>query len=198
VRSQLVQIDATMSPQDTTAPRSAIACNGNTCSGGWYTAPASVAPPRPTTHQASQPICYALDGSTPTAASPLSTGPFTVSQTATCPVPRLGPRRQPGSHTQPARADRRHGPDGRDHGSRSRRDGEGRREGDSHGRRRRLRRSPGQLPSERHADHLQDGRLHRERQLEPEQDQGPAHADAVAEDVAGSPPTSKPVTVTVR
>jgi peptidoglycan/xylan/chitin deacetylase (PgdA/CDA1 family) len=83
VRSQLIQVAA--APQDTTAPTSAIACNGSGCSAGWYTAPVSVALSATDDASGVAAIRYTLDGSTPTATSPLYTlgQPFTVSQTTT-------------------------------------------------------------------------------------------------------------------
>jgi hypothetical protein len=80
-RSQLIEVAAP--PQDTIAPTSAIACNGSACSAGWYTAPVSVDLSATDDASGVAAIRYTLDGSAPTDASPLHTGPFTVSQTAT-------------------------------------------------------------------------------------------------------------------
>jgi peptidoglycan/xylan/chitin deacetylase (PgdA/CDA1 family) len=82
VRSQLVEV-APPPPQDTTAPTSAIACNGSACSTGWYTGPVSVALSATDDASGVAEIRYTLDGSEPTVSSQLYTGPFTVSQTTT-------------------------------------------------------------------------------------------------------------------
>jgi peptidoglycan/xylan/chitin deacetylase (PgdA/CDA1 family)/N-acetyl-beta-hexosaminidase len=69
---------------DTQAPTSSIACGGTTCSSGWYTAPVSVSLSAADTGPSGVAmIRYTTDGSEPTAASPLYTGPFTVSATTT-------------------------------------------------------------------------------------------------------------------
>jgi len=81
-RSQLIEV-AAPPPQDTTAPTSAIACAGSACSAGWYRAPVSVALSATDDASGVAAIRYTLNGSEPTAASPLYTGAFTVSQTAT-------------------------------------------------------------------------------------------------------------------
>ena len=70
-------------PQDTTAPTSAITCNGTACLAGWYTGPVSVALSATDDASGVEAIHYTLDGSTPTDTSPLYTGAFTVSQTTT-------------------------------------------------------------------------------------------------------------------
>jgi peptidoglycan/xylan/chitin deacetylase (PgdA/CDA1 family) len=67
---------------DKTAPTSAIACNGSTCS-SWYSQPVSVSLSAADTGTAVTAIRYTTDGSDPTASSALYTGPFTVSTTAT-------------------------------------------------------------------------------------------------------------------
>ena len=67
---------------DKTAPTSAIACNGSSCS-SWYNQPVSVALSAADTGTAVAAIRYTTDGSDPTASSALYTGPFTVSTTAT-------------------------------------------------------------------------------------------------------------------
>jgi hypothetical protein len=75
--SQLVQID-------TTAPTSSIRCNGGTCSAtGWYKASVDVAVSATDAQSGVSVIRYTLDGSTPTAASPAYSGPFTLSATTT-------------------------------------------------------------------------------------------------------------------
>jgi peptidoglycan/xylan/chitin deacetylase (PgdA/CDA1 family)/N-acetyl-beta-hexosaminidase len=69
---------------DTQAPASSIACGGTTCSSGWYTGPVSVSLSATDTGPSGVAmIRYTTDGSDPTAASPLYTGPFTVSATTT-------------------------------------------------------------------------------------------------------------------
>jgi hypothetical protein len=68
---------------DQTPPTSSIACNGGTCSSGWYNQPVSVALSAADTGTAVTAIRYTTDGTTPTTSSPLYTGPFTVSTTAT-------------------------------------------------------------------------------------------------------------------
>jgi hypothetical protein len=54
-----------------TAPTSAIACDGSACSAGWYTAPVSVALFATDDTSGVAAIRCTLDGSTPTTASPL-------------------------------------------------------------------------------------------------------------------------------
>ncbi|MBA3736248.1 MAG: chitobiase/beta-hexosaminidase C-terminal domain-containing protein [Actinobacteria bacterium] len=67
---------------DTTPPTSSIACNGSSCS-GWFSQPVSVSLSATDTGTAVTAIRYTTDGSDPTAASALYTGPFTISATAT-------------------------------------------------------------------------------------------------------------------
>ena len=67
---------------DKTAPTSAIACNGSSCS-SWYSQPVSVSLSAADTGTAVTAIRYTTDGSDPTASSALYTGPFTVSATTT-------------------------------------------------------------------------------------------------------------------
>ena len=76
VKSQLVQIDAT-------APVSSISCNGSACLGTAYQGPVTVALSATDGESGVAAIRYTLDGSEPTAASPLYGEPFTVSQTTT-------------------------------------------------------------------------------------------------------------------
>ena len=80
--SQPIEV-AAQPPQDTTAPTSAIACDGSICSTGWYTVPVSVALSATDDASGVAAIRYTLDGSAPSDASPLYTGPIVVSQTAT-------------------------------------------------------------------------------------------------------------------
>jgi peptidoglycan/xylan/chitin deacetylase (PgdA/CDA1 family) len=69
---------------DIQAPTSSIACGGAACSSGWYGGPVSVSLSAADTGTAGVAmIRYTTDGSEPTAASPLYTGPFTVSATTT-------------------------------------------------------------------------------------------------------------------
>jgi hypothetical protein len=69
---------------DTQAPTSSIACGGAACSSGWYGGPVSVSLSATDTGPAGlAKIRYTTDGSEPTAASPLYSGPFTVSSTTT-------------------------------------------------------------------------------------------------------------------
>jgi hypothetical protein len=75
--SQLIQID-------TTAPTSSITCNGGTCSAnGWYKTSVDVALAATDAQSGVSLIRYTLDGSTPAAASPAYSGPFTLSATTT-------------------------------------------------------------------------------------------------------------------
>jgi peptidoglycan/xylan/chitin deacetylase (PgdA/CDA1 family) len=67
---------------DRTPPTSLIACNGSSCS-SWYNQPVSVSLSATDTGTAVAAIRYTTDGTTPTASSPLYTGPFTVSGTTT-------------------------------------------------------------------------------------------------------------------
>ena len=80
--SQLIQV--VTAPSDTTPPTSSIACNGATCSSGWYAAAVSVG------LSAADPggsgvafIRYTTDGSAPSLSSPAYSAPFTVSATTT-------------------------------------------------------------------------------------------------------------------
>ena len=68
---------------DATPPVSAIACNGTTCSAGWYRAPVAVTLSATDAGSGVAAIRYTLDGSEPTAASSLYTDAFTVSATTT-------------------------------------------------------------------------------------------------------------------
>jgi len=68
---------------DNTAPVSSIACNGSTCSSTAYTAPVSVSLSATDAGSGVGAIRYTVDGSDPTASSPLYSGPFAVSTTAT-------------------------------------------------------------------------------------------------------------------
>lgn len=81
-KSQLIQIDTT--PADTTAPTSTIACNGTTCSSGWYAGAVSVTLSAVDSGGSGvAAIRYTTDGSDPTLSSPIFGGPYTVSATAT-------------------------------------------------------------------------------------------------------------------
>jgi peptidoglycan/xylan/chitin deacetylase (PgdA/CDA1 family) len=75
-KSQLIQVDQS-------APTSSIACGGVACSSGWYTSPVSVSLSATDTGSGVAAIRYTTDGSTPTTASPLYSGPFSVSSTTT-------------------------------------------------------------------------------------------------------------------
>lgn len=70
-------------PSDTQPPSSAIACNGSACSSPWYAAPVSVTLSATDADSGVKEIRYTLDGSEPTVSSPLYTGAFSVSATAT-------------------------------------------------------------------------------------------------------------------
>jgi peptidoglycan/xylan/chitin deacetylase (PgdA/CDA1 family) len=80
-QNQLIQVDTT--PADTTPPTSAIACNGATCSSGWYASPVSVSLSATDPGGAVAEIRYTTNGSDPTTSSTLYTGPFAVSTTTT-------------------------------------------------------------------------------------------------------------------
>jgi peptidoglycan/xylan/chitin deacetylase (PgdA/CDA1 family) len=78
--SQSIQI----APPDATPPTSSIACNGSTCSSGWYTAPVSVSLSAVDSGGSGVAfILYTTDGSDPSSSSPVYSGPFTVSSTTT-------------------------------------------------------------------------------------------------------------------
>jgi peptidoglycan/xylan/chitin deacetylase (PgdA/CDA1 family) len=80
--SQLIQIDSM--PADTTPPASSIACNGATCSSGWYAGAVSVSLSAVDSGGSGVAfIRYTTDGSDPSLSSPAYSGPFTVSSTAT-------------------------------------------------------------------------------------------------------------------
>jgi Bacterial Ig domain/Chitobiase/beta-hexosaminidase C-terminal domain len=68
---------------DTEAPTSAIACDGASCSSGWYGGSVSVSLSATDTGSGVAAIRYTTDGSTPTTASPTYSAPFTVSATTT-------------------------------------------------------------------------------------------------------------------
>jgi Bacterial Ig domain/Polysaccharide deacetylase/Chitobiase/beta-hexosaminidase C-terminal domain len=68
---------------DTTPPTSSIACNGGTCSTGWYTSAVQVTLSATDGGSGVAAIRYTTDGSDPTATSTLYGGPFAVSQTTT-------------------------------------------------------------------------------------------------------------------
>jgi peptidoglycan/xylan/chitin deacetylase (PgdA/CDA1 family) len=78
VKSQVVRIDAA-------APTTSIACNGATCSTGWYTATVSVtlSPSDPSGGSGVAATYYTTNGTTPTTASTPYTGAFSVTQTRT-------------------------------------------------------------------------------------------------------------------
>jgi peptidoglycan/xylan/chitin deacetylase (PgdA/CDA1 family) len=80
-KSQLIQVDT--APADTTPPTSTIACNGASCSNGWYAAPVSVSLSATDVDGAVAAIRYTTDGSDPSTSSTLYTGSFTVSTTTT-------------------------------------------------------------------------------------------------------------------
>jgi peptidoglycan/xylan/chitin deacetylase (PgdA/CDA1 family) len=75
-RSQLIQVD-------TTAPVSAIACDGAACSSSPYTSPVSVSLSATDVGAGVAAIRYTTDGSDPTTSSTLYTGSFTISATTT-------------------------------------------------------------------------------------------------------------------
>jgi peptidoglycan/xylan/chitin deacetylase (PgdA/CDA1 family) len=82
VNSQQIQVQQA----DTTAPTTTISCNGSTCSTGWYrTTPVTVTLSATDDAGGSgvDKTYYTTDGSTPTTASTVYSGPFTVSSTAT-------------------------------------------------------------------------------------------------------------------
>jgi len=74
--SQLIRVDST-------PPSSSIACNGATCSSGWYTGPVSVILSAADADSGVAAIRYTTDGSDPTSSSTLYAGPFNVSITTT-------------------------------------------------------------------------------------------------------------------
>jgi hypothetical protein len=76
-------ITVTKPAQDGDPPTSSIACNLAVCSTGWYGGAVSVSLSAADGGSGVAAIRYTTDGSDPTAASPLYTGPFTVSSTTT-------------------------------------------------------------------------------------------------------------------
>jgi peptidoglycan/xylan/chitin deacetylase (PgdA/CDA1 family) len=79
--SQLIQVNTTA--PDTTPPTSSIACNGAACSSGWYAPPVKVSLSATDGGSGVAAIRYTTDGSDPSTSSPLYTGPFNVSTSAT-------------------------------------------------------------------------------------------------------------------
>jgi peptidoglycan/xylan/chitin deacetylase (PgdA/CDA1 family) len=78
--SQSIQIAVA----DTAPPTSAIACNGGTCSSGWYTASVNVSLTAVDSGGSGvASIRYTTDGSDPSLSSPVYSVPFTVSSTTT-------------------------------------------------------------------------------------------------------------------
>jgi peptidoglycan/xylan/chitin deacetylase (PgdA/CDA1 family) len=80
-KSQLIQTET--APTDTTPPTSTIACNGTTCSTGWYGAAVNVSLSATDSGGTVAAIRYTTDGSDPTTSSTLYTGPFGRSTTTT-------------------------------------------------------------------------------------------------------------------
>jgi hypothetical protein len=76
-QSQVVQIDTTPPSTPSTS------CNGTTCSTWYKTSPVTVGLSATDSGSGVARIYYTTDGSTPTTASTVYTGPFTVSQTTT-------------------------------------------------------------------------------------------------------------------
>jgi hypothetical protein len=68
---------------DATPPTSSITCNDTSCSSGWYSAAVKVTILSTDGGSGVAAIRYTTDGSDPTPASPLYTGPVSVSQTTT-------------------------------------------------------------------------------------------------------------------
>jgi hypothetical protein len=74
---QLIQVD-------TTKPTISAACNGTTCSTGWYTTtPVSVTLTGTDTGSGIDKLYYTTDGSTPTTSSPVYSSAINVTQTTT-------------------------------------------------------------------------------------------------------------------
>jgi peptidoglycan/xylan/chitin deacetylase (PgdA/CDA1 family) len=76
VNSQQIQVDAT-------APTTSISCNGAACINAWYTAAVTVTLSAADTGSGVNKTYYTTNGSTPTTASTVYTGPFQVSITST-------------------------------------------------------------------------------------------------------------------
>ena len=80
MNTQVVQIDQAA---DTTPPTTAITCNGAACASTAYTGTVNVALPAVDTGWGVDKTYYTTDGTTPTAASTVYTGPFDVTASAT-------------------------------------------------------------------------------------------------------------------
>jgi peptidoglycan/xylan/chitin deacetylase (PgdA/CDA1 family) len=84
IRGTVVRTVAQVIKNDNQAPTSSIACNGLACSSGWYRAPVTVSLSASDTGTAGvATIRYTTDGSEPTVASPVYTGPLNISSTTT-------------------------------------------------------------------------------------------------------------------
>jgi hypothetical protein len=82
-RSQQIQVAT--APVDTTAPTTSIACNGSSCSTGWYTGSVTASLSATDSGSGVKRTTYTTDGTDPSSSGTavVYSGPFTVSQTTT-------------------------------------------------------------------------------------------------------------------
>ena len=80
-KSQVVAVE--LPPADTTPPSTSIACNGSSCSTGWYRTSVTITLSATDDASGVAFIRYTLDGSDPTGSSPVYTASFAVTQTTT-------------------------------------------------------------------------------------------------------------------